>query len=219
MDIIRLINAIIFIGVIVFWIGVAARAGYLYIKDKFFNRANVVIISSNIRETGEYADVPGILGNVDFDWRPGYHLGDNISNEMAIELMAYVLKTEDPVIYISSTGGEVEPAFAIYDFLKSVDKEVTTVALGRVQSAAFMPFIGGDIRLATKNTVFMHHPIRCIGSCNDDEMHVVKMENTMMRRIYAENGLDPVFEKLTYKVADYYTDRGIITGIIKNKKE
>lgn len=62
-------------------------------------------------------------------------------------------------IYISSNGGYIENAFAIYDLLKVIDNPIKTVALGFVYSAALIIFLGGDNRCITENTNLMYHQI------------------------------------------------------------
>lgn len=64
---------------------------------------------------------------------------------------------ERPTIYINSGGGEHLDAVAIWSLIKGHDKKVTTIAVGRVHSAAVLIFAAGDIRKAYQDTWFMVH--------------------------------------------------------------
>lgn len=61
-------------------------------------------------------------------------------------------------IWISSSGGELLPAFAIHDALAR-NKHVEAIATGDCQSAALVAFLGARWRLATPSTVFLNHRI------------------------------------------------------------
>ncbi|MCK4761977.1 MAG: ATP-dependent Clp protease proteolytic subunit [Candidatus Aminicenantes bacterium] len=61
-------------------------------------------------------------------------------------------------LYISSEGGFLHPGFAIIGAM-SVNKNVTTIGLGRVASTAFAIFLSGKKRTCHKNCLFFYHGI------------------------------------------------------------
>ena len=60
-------------------------------------------------------------------------------------------------IYINSYGGSVTAGFAIIDAIKASKTPVYTINLGVCYSMAFMIFLAGDIRYATKNSSLLLH--------------------------------------------------------------
>ncbi len=60
-------------------------------------------------------------------------------------------------VYINSEGGIVEVGFDIYDYLKSLDVTVDTIAVGCVASIATVIFMAGENRRMRANTEFMIH--------------------------------------------------------------
>ena len=62
-------------------------------------------------------------------------------------------------IQISSPGGKLEPAFGIYDCLRSTNIPVTTLSMGNVESSAVLIYLAGDKRLVTPTSLFMVHAL------------------------------------------------------------
>jgi ATP-dependent protease ClpP protease subunit len=62
------------------------------------------------------------------------------------------------VIHISSTGGALQPAFAAYNYLRSLDVPVETHNIGSVESAAVLIYLAADIRRADPYSRFLLHP-------------------------------------------------------------
>jgi ATP-dependent protease ClpP protease subunit len=60
-------------------------------------------------------------------------------------------------VIINSEGGEVETGFQIYDYLKSLNIPVTTVADGMCCSIATVIFMAGSKRIVKDSSVFMIH--------------------------------------------------------------
>jgi len=73
----------------------------------------------------------------------------------------YILESnnaEKPIeIVISSCGGDEYEMFAAYDVIKNCSCHVTTIAVGKIMSAAPLIFAAGDERIAYENTIFMIH--------------------------------------------------------------
>jgi len=61
------------------------------------------------------------------------------------------------VVAISSPGGGVQPAFALYNTLRALPLHVTMHNIGVVQSAANVVFVGADTRLADASATFKFH--------------------------------------------------------------
>jgi len=65
------------------------------------------------------------------------------------------------VVCITTPGGEVYEAMAVYDYLRllSAKYEINTVALGICASAGTIILQAGDVRYATNNTYLMTHKV------------------------------------------------------------
>lgn len=62
-------------------------------------------------------------------------------------------------IYINSTGGNTDAAFAIYDALKTCEMDTETVAEGFVASAGVIIYLAGKRRFITKHSsIAIHKP-------------------------------------------------------------
>ena len=68
------------------------------------------------------------------------------------------LSRENIEVVISSPGGSLYDALAIYDVIRQLDVPVTTKAYGRAMSAATLVLIAGDKRIITPYTQIMVHP-------------------------------------------------------------
>jgi len=64
---------------------------------------------------------------------------------------------DEIVININSPGGEVTEGFAIYNYLTSLDKNITTRGVGLVASIATVVFLAGKKRELYENTQFLIH--------------------------------------------------------------
>lgn len=98
-------------------------------------------------------------------FRNVYLFGD-INNERAERFIAqlHTLFEENlnPIrIFMNSSGGSVTDALAIYDILQTAPCEISTVALGKIHSAALTVFLATprERRFSYPNTEFMSHDI------------------------------------------------------------
>jgi len=143
----------------------------------------------------------------------------------------------DISIYINSSGGGAEEAISIYDTMKYIVPDVSTINLGLAASAASLILAGGTItkRLALPNAkVMIHQPSRVrvkrniikkkIYSLKMEVEDMLELRNTIAD-IYAENTGKPVdviqkdLERDYFMSATEARDYGIIDRIIKSKKE
>jgi ATP-dependent Clp protease protease subunit len=139
---------------------------------------------------------------------------------------------EDISIYINSRGGGAEAAISIYDTMRYIVPDVSTINLGLAASGASLVLAGGTItkRLALPNAkVMIHQPssARVKGNIHSLKMEVedmLELRNTIAD-IYAENTGKPVdviqkdLERDYFMSATEAQDYGIIDRIIKSKKE
>lgn len=77
---------------------------------------------------------------------------------------------EEISLIINSPGGDVVEGFAMYDYLKSLGKKITTKGVGRVASIATVVFLAGDERMIAENTEFMIHNPWTFAEGDADEM-------------------------------------------------
>lgn len=59
--------------------------------------------------------------------------------------------------FISSTGGDVDSAFRLHDYLKALPFAVETIGFGQIDSAANIIFLAGEKRSAVKECRFFLH--------------------------------------------------------------
>ena len=78
-----------------------------------------------------------------------------IKNE--VEAAGGPSKFDEIVVHINSPGGEVSEGFAIYNYLMSLEKPITTIADGMVASIATVIFLAGTTRKVYRTTDFMIH--------------------------------------------------------------
>jgi ATP-dependent Clp protease, protease subunit len=148
----------------------------------------------------------------------------------------------DISIYINSFGGGAEAAISIYDTMKYIVPDVSTINLGLAESAASLILAGGTItkRLTLPNAkVMIHQPTNARSKIKKKKKDIIKkkpsfikMELEHMRElrntiadIYAENTGKPVdviqkdLERDYFMSATEARDYGIIDRIIESKKE
>lgn len=94
----------------------------------------------------------------------GHPIDDNISNLVIAQLL--FLEAEDPdkdiSIYINSPGGSVTSGLAIYDTMRFVRPDITTICIGQAASMAAVLLAAGapGKRFALPNSrVLIHQPL------------------------------------------------------------
>ncbi len=93
-------------------------------------------------------------------------LGEAIDSHVANTVIAQLLYLEkqDPkapvTLYVNSPGGHVTAGLAIYDTMRYVQCDVTTVAVGLAASMGAVILAGGDKRYALPNAeIMIHQPL------------------------------------------------------------
>lgn len=85
---------------------------------------------------------------------------DNLAKNIVMKLLQLdAMNHKDIKIYINSPGGSVSAGLAIYDTIKYIESDVSTVAIGRVASMASILLIAGTKgkRFSFPNAEIMIH--------------------------------------------------------------
>ena len=86
-----------------------------------------------------------------------------VTRESVFPLISQILELEQrdpgkPIrLHLNTEGGSLSDALALYDALRGVTGPIITVATGMCASAGLLLLSAGDLRLATKNTLFFYH--------------------------------------------------------------
>ena len=142
----------------------------------------------------------------------GTAINDNVANTVIAQLL--YLEREEPDkginLYINSPGGVISSGFAIYDTMKLISPEVSTICLGMAASMATVLLAGGQKgkRYTLPNsTIHMHQAMGgAQGQASDIEIaarEILRLQDKL-RTILAEN-TGQTYEKITRDTdRDYY---------------
>ncbi|WP_329239427.1 ATP-dependent Clp protease proteolytic subunit [Actinoallomurus sp. NBC_01490] len=103
----------------------------------------------------------------------GSEIDDNLANRVCSQLLLLAAQDgqRDIKLFINSPGGSMDAMFAMYDVMKYLPNDVSTVALGMAASAGQFLLTAGTPgkRYALRNTrIMMHQPLGGIrGSASD----------------------------------------------------
>ena len=125
----------------------------------------------------------------------GTPINDHVANTIIAQLL--YLEREDPDkginIYINSPGGVISAGLAIYDTMRLINPEVSTICLGMTASMATVLLSGGKKgkRYALPNsTIHMHQPMGgAQGQASDIEIaarEIIRLQDKI-RTILSEN--------------------------------
>lgn len=141
-------------------------------------------------------------------------------------------ESSDPIyVYINSPGGDVYSGFAIHDMIKFVSSPVYVIGEGLIASAAALIYLAADKekRLALEHSTYLiHQPLSQMkGVASDMQIQAEKMEELRkaLDQLIADatgKGVDEVSkdtERDCWLTAEEAKDYGIVSRIIKNKKE
>lgn len=131
-------------------------------------------------------------------------------------------------VHINSMGGDVREGFAIYDFLKSTGKPITTVITAKCYSIASIIFLAGTERLMYPNSEMMiHNPWGGIQGEGEEIIRygeLVDKYEKDIREFYAQITNQPVkdiekwMDETTFMSPQEAIDRGFATGITEEMK-
>lgn len=159
----------------------------------------------------------------------GSAIDDDVANLVIAQLL--YLEQEDPDkdidIYINSPGGSVTAGLAMYDCMKLVKPDVSTICMGLAASAAALLLAGGAAgkRMALPNSrIMIHQPwIQGIGGqATDIEIHATQILKTraLLDKILSEHTGQPLervkqdTERDNYMSSEEAKEYGLIDRII-----
>jgi ATP-dependent protease ClpP protease subunit len=88
----------------------------------------------------------------------------DITEKTANQLIAGIneaisFKLSKIIIRLSSSGGDLVPAFGAYNFLRYSKVPLTICNMGNVESSAILLYLAADARLAVPGSRFLFHPL------------------------------------------------------------
>ena len=161
----------------------------------------------------------------------GTPIVDHVANVIIAQLL--FLEREDPErdisLYINSPGGVISAGLAIYDTMRLVRPEVSTICVGMAASMATVLLSGGHSgkRYALPNaTIHMHQPMGgAQGQASDIEIaarEIIRMQDKI--RIILSENTGQTYEKVArdtdrdyYLAADQAMDYGLVDEVLGSK--
>ncbi len=162
-------------------------------------------------------------------------LGEEVNDVSASLVVAQLLflESEDPSkdinLYINSPGGSVSAGFAIYDTMKYIKCDVSTICIGMAASMGAFLLAGGNKgkRLALPNSDIMIHQPSGGARGQETEIRIVA-ENILktrkkLNRILAENTgksieeIELDTERDNYMTAEEAVAYGIVDRVVENR--
>lgn len=160
-------------------------------------------------------------------------IDDNVANIVVAQLIYLEGKNpnKDIFIYINSPGGSVSAGLAIYDTMKYIKCDVSTICVGRAASMGAFLLAGGTKgkRFALPNSeIMIHQPLGgAQGQVSDIQIQAnhIQYIKDQMNHMLSENTEKPleIVEKDTdrdnYMTAQEAKDYGIIDEIFVSRKK
>ena len=151
---------------------------------------NIVNSGDNSAEINMYGDV---YMETPRDWRTNEPVeGQFISAEDFLNDLDGLKDKDSITVHINSGGGDLYAGLAIYNRLKTLSAEITTVNDGMAASAASLIFQAGDIRQMNAASTFMAHGVSGFlwGSYTVEDLESLvtefKAHNQAVINVYAE---------------------------------
>lgn len=162
-------------------------------------------------------------------------LGEQVTDQSANSIVAQMLflEAEDPnqdiTLYINSPGGSVSAGMAIYDTMRYIKCDVSTVCIGLAASMGAFLLAGGTKgkRFALPNSeIMIHQPLGGTeGQATDIQIaakHIQKTKEKLNRELSNNSGkpyktvcLDT--ERDNWMSADEAKEYGLIDGVLMNR--
>ena len=159
----------------------------------------------------------------------GSPIDDQIANLVVAQLL--FLDSEDPErdisLYINSPGGSVIAGLAIYDAMRMIRADVSTVCMGLAASMGTILLAGGTKgkRFSLPHSTIHMHPAgigQISGSAPDVDIHARELlrEQQMVRELLAQDTGQPLdriakdFDRDLFMAADQALAYGIIDQIL-----
>ncbi|MBQ1452634.1 MAG: ATP-dependent Clp endopeptidase proteolytic subunit ClpP [Ruminococcus sp.] len=162
-------------------------------------------------------------------------LNEEVNSATASIVVAQLLylESQDPTkdisLYINSPGGSVTDGFAIYDTMKYIKCDVSTICMGMAASMGAFLLAAGTKgkRIALPNsTIMIHQPLGGYqGQATDMEIHTKYMLDTKARlnQILSENTGKPLdvikndTERDNFMTAQQAMEYGLIDKVIEKR--
>ena len=161
----------------------------------------------------------------------GGEIDDNVANTVVAQLL--FLEAEDSKkdisIYINSPGGSVTAGMAIYDTMKYIKPDVSTICVGMAASMGAFLLSAGEKgkRYALPNAeIMIHQPLGgASGQASDIKIHaehILKIREKLNRILSENTGKDlSIIEKDTdrdnYMSAAEAKEYGLIDNVVESK--
>ncbi|MDR1150278.1 MAG: ATP-dependent Clp endopeptidase proteolytic subunit ClpP [Clostridiales bacterium] len=163
----------------------------------------------------------------------GYEINDQIADLVVAQLL--FLEAEDPEkdisLYINSPGGSVSAGLAIYDTMRFISADVSTICIGMAASMGAFLLAGGEKgkRFALPNSeIMIHQPLGgAQGQATDMEItvkQILKIKNKL-NKILADNTGQEIeiisrdTDRDNYMSSEEAKKYGIIDKIFIRKKD
>ncbi len=163
-------------------------------------------------------------------------LADEVNDTTASLVIAQLLflESEDPTkdisLYINSPGGSVSAGFGIYDTMRYIKCDVSTICVGMAASMGAFLLAGGTKgkRIALPNSeIMIHQPLGgAQGQASDMKIHADHIIRTRekLNRILSENTGKPLeeierdTERDNFLTAEQALEYGLIDHIYTNRE-
>lgn len=162
----------------------------------------------------------------------------DVNRSSSLVLISQILELESrshkPIkIHLNTDGGALSDALAIYDCLRGIRSPVIIIATGVCASAGLLILSAGDLRVATKHTLFFYHqailPSEAFTS-RDQIASTNEAYNLCQKRYDKILGQRSTLSKTEYaqefegKVSKYFTSKdalqyGLIDGILEPQQK
>ena len=164
-------------------------------------------------------------------------LGEEVTDASASIIVAQLLflESEDPdkdiSLYINSPGGSVTAGMAIYDTMKYIKCDVSTICIGMAASMGAFLLAGGTKgkRMALPNAeIMIHQPSGgSQGQATEIEIaakHILRTKEKLNKILAANTGRDYEViaadtERDNWKTAQEALEYGLIDKVIENRTE
>ena len=163
----------------------------------------------------------------------GTPIDDNVANLVTAQML--FLEAENPErdisLYINSPGGSISAGMAIYDTMRFIRPDVTTICIGQAASMGALLLAAGTRgkRFALPNSrILIHQPSMTglAGQATDIDIHareILRLRGCM-NRILAEHTAQPLeriekdVERDYIMTAEQAKDYGIVDAVISKKE-
>lgn len=141
---------------------------------------------------------------------------------LAQQLITAGTNKEEVTIVLSTYGGEVYPALAMYDLIRHHPHKTTVIATGACMSAGMIILQAGDVRAMTKNAHLMtHYGETGAGSEGDakqnDKLHKQHKEMVGARTKASARTVNGWYKQETYFDAKQALQVGLVDEVISDK--